>query len=79
MISINHGTKSFGKQNVFSDISLCIDHPGMYALWGESGCGKSTLMNIIAGYDMFDEGSVVSEGTVMTIFQNYELIDQLNV
>ena len=79
MISINHGTKSFGKQNVFSDISLCIHHPGMYALWGESGCGKSTLMNIIAGYDRFDEGSVVSEGTVMTIFQNYELIDQLNV
>lgn len=79
MISINHGTKSFGKQKVFSDISLCIDHPGMYALWGESGCGKSTLMNIIAGYDRFDEGSVVSEGTVMTIFQNYELIDQLNV
>ncbi len=79
MISINHGTKSFGKQKVFSDISLCIDHPGMYAMWGESGCGKSTLMNIIAGYDRFDEGSVVSEGTVMTIFQNYELIDQLNV
>ena len=79
MISINHGTKSFGKQNVFSDISLYINHPGMYALWGESGCGKSTLMNIIAGYDRFDEGSVVSEGTVMTIFQNYELIDQLNV
>lgn len=79
MISINHGTKSFGKQNVFSDISLCIHHPGMYALWGESGCGKSTLMNIIAGYDRFDEGSVVCEGTVMTIFQNYELIDQLNV
>lgn len=79
MITINHGTKSFGKQKVFSDISLCIDHPGMYALWGESGCGKSTLMNIIAGYDRFDEGSVVSEGTVMTIFQNYELIDQLNV
>ncbi len=79
MITINHGTKSFGKQNVFSDISLNINHPGMYALWGESGCGKSTLMNIIAGYDRFDEGSVVSEGTVMTIFQNYELIDQLNV
>lgn len=79
MITINHGTKSFGKQNVFSDISLYINHPGMYALRGESGCGKSTLMNIIAGYDRFDEGSVVSEGTVMTIFQNYELIDQLNV
>lgn len=79
MININHGTKSFGKQNVFSDISLCIDRPGMYALWGESGCGKSTLMNIIAGYDRFDEGTVVTEGTVMTIFQNYELIDQLNV
>ena len=37
MLKIVQGTKSFGKQNIFTDISLTIDHPGLYALWGESG------------------------------------------
>ncbi len=79
MLRIEHGTKSFGKQNIFSDISLSIDRPGLYALWGESGSGKSTLLNIIAGFDSLDHGSCHTDCSIMTIFQNYELIPQLNV
>ena len=54
MLKIEHGTKSFGTQNIFTDISLTIDHPGLFALWGESGSGKSTLLNIIAGFDRME-------------------------
>lgn len=79
MLRIEHGTKSFGKQDIFSDISLSIDRPGLYALWGESGSGKSTLLNIIAGFDSLDQGTCHTDGSIMTIFQNYELITQLNV
>ena len=79
MLKIVQGTKSFGKQNIFTDISLTIDHPGLYALWGESGSGKSTLLNIIAGFDSLDHGTCQSTCSIMTIFQNYELITQLNV
>ena len=79
MLKIEHGTKSFGTQNIFTDISLTIDHPGLFALWGESGSGKSTLLNIIAGFDSLDHGVCQTTSSIMTIFQNYELIPQLNV
>ena len=79
MLKIEHGTKSFGSQNIFTDVSLTIDHPGLFALWGESGSGKSTLLNIIAGLDSLDHGVCQTTSSIMTIFQNYELIPQLNV
>lgn len=79
MIEIRNGSKQFGMQVILHDVNLKISHPGLYVLWGESGCGKSTLMNIIAGYDRFDTGELIKDGTVMTVFQNYELIEELNV
>ncbi len=79
MIQIKEAKKSFGEQIIFDDLTLDIHKPGLYVIWGKSGCGKSTLLNIIAGYDTFDSGSIQVDAEVMTIFQNYELIEELNV
>ena len=79
MIQINEAKKSFGEQIILDNLTLDIHKPGIYVLWGKSGCGKSTLLNIIAGYDTFDAGSIKVDSEVMTIFQNYELIEELNV
>lgn len=79
MIRIEKAKKSFGEQIIFDDLTLDIHKPGLYVIWGKSGCGKSTLLNIIAGYDTFDLGSIQVDAEVMTIFQNYELIEELNV
>lgn len=79
MIEIKNAYKSFGKENIFEDISLSIDKPGLYVLWGASGTGKSTLLNLLAGFDCFDCGECHVDCHVMTIFQNYELINELNV
>ncbi len=79
MIQIKDAKKKFGQQVIFEDLSLDIHKPGLYVLWGKSGCGKSTLLNIIAGLDSFDAGTIEVHDEVMTIFQNYELIDALNV
>jgi len=60
---------------------------------GASGSGKSTLLNIIAGYDFFDKGEYLLKGRDITdynlnkvhkeeigmIFQDYQLLDYLNV
>ena len=62
MLKIEHGTKSFGTQNIFTDISLTIDHPGLFALWGESGSGKSTLLNALIA-DADAETGNISEKT----------------
>ena len=79
MITIDSAYKSFDQNQLFDNVSLHISQPGFYVLWGESGCGKSTLLNIIAGFDQFDSGNIKINEKVMMVFQNYELIDELNV
>lgn len=79
MIKICDGMKSFKDLCVFDHLNLDIHEPGLYIIEGESGSGKSTLLNLLAGYDSFDEGTYEIDSNIATIFQNYELIDELNV
>ena len=79
MIRLDNVSKSFGNQMILENVTLNIDYPGLYVLCGESGCGKTTLLNIICGYESYESGSVVVNGRAVSIFQNYELIDALNV
>ena len=52
-------TKSYGERAVLSNVELSLA-PGEYvAIMGESGVGKSTLLNVIAGLDSFDSGSLL--------------------
>ena len=75
MLRIEDCSKSFGNQVIFDHISLQIDTPGMYVICGKSGCGKSTLLNMIAGFEPVTSGSITTDAEVMTIFQNYELMN----
>lgn len=79
MIDIKHGYKAFGTQMIFEDISLLIKDPGIYCIVGKSGSGKSTLLNMIAGYEKLDQGELSVDSSLTTIFQNYELIDELTI
>lgn len=79
-LQLKHIKKSFQQECVFDDVSLTIDKSGLYFLYGASGCGKSTLLNIIAGYEAIDEGErIADEVHIAYIFQNFELINELNV
>lgn len=79
MIKILDAKKSFGQLCVFEHLNLTINKPGLFILKGESGSGKSTLLNLIADYDSFDNGVIEIDHNISTIFQNYELISELNV
>lgn len=79
MIRILNAYKSFGSTPIFKDIQLVIEQPGLYIIQGESGTGKSTLLNMIAGYETFDAGKIEINHNLTTIFQNYELISELNI
>jgi ABC-type nitrate/sulfonate/bicarbonate transport system ATPase subunit len=53
-----------GALPVIDGVSFTVADGEFVAIVGPSGCGKSTLMNVIAGFEQPDEGSVTVEGKV---------------
>jgi ABC-type sugar transport system ATPase subunit len=76
--------RHFGRVRALDDLSLRIPAGSFVTLLGPSGCGKSTTLNIVAGLDRPDAGSVRLGGRDITtvppnerrmamVFQNYAL------
>jgi ABC-type nitrate/sulfonate/bicarbonate transport system ATPase subunit len=65
-IAVKDLTKSFatdqGLLQVVNGVSFEVADGEFVAIVGPSGCGKSTLMNIVAGFDRPDRGSVTVDG-----------------
>src|SRR3954467_15343891 len=58
VLSLVSVTKHFGGRTVLNAVSLTVA-PGEYvAVVGDSGIGKSTLLNVIAGLEPVDAGSI---------------------
>ncbi len=58
-----HGvSKSFGRIDAVSDISLRVDPGEAVAITGHSGSGKSTLLTLIGGLELPDAGEVLIDG-----------------
>ncbi len=65
MLSIREVSKSYGgarPREVLRSVSLEVRRGEYVAIVGESGVGKSTLLNLVAGLDAPDRGSVVLDG-----------------
>lgn len=65
MVSLNAVAKSFAGprvRTIFSGVSLDVGRGESVAIIGASGVGKSTLLNIIAGLERVDSGSVRVDG-----------------
>jgi ATP-binding cassette subfamily F protein 3 len=58
MLSIDALSKSFGAQEIFSDLSLHISDSERVGLIGPNGSGKTTLLRIIAGEISPDAGDI---------------------
>lgn len=54
--------KSFGKEQVLSDVSFSIPPGSIYGVVGNNGSGKTVLMKCICGFMKCDRGSVVVNG-----------------
>jgi NitT/TauT family transport system ATP-binding protein len=55
--------KSFiGGKEALIDVNFKVEKGTFTCLCGPSGCGKTTLINLLAGYDMPDRGSVHLDG-----------------
>jgi putative ABC transport system ATP-binding protein len=69
MLSIRGLYKSYGgarPRELLRDVALEVARGEYLAIVGESGVGKSTLLNLIAGLDVPDGGTVSLDGTDMT-------------
>ena len=70
LIEIENVTKQYRKGGEtitpLDSVSLRIEQGEFLSLMGASGTGKSTLLNLIAGIDKPDDGSIVIAGTDIT-------------
>ena len=59
-LSIEKLSKAYGEKTLFQDITFGIEKGQKIALIARNGTGKSTLLNIIAGLETADSGTVVT-------------------
>jgi NitT/TauT family transport system ATP-binding protein len=58
-------------------VSLSVGQGEFVSVVGASGCGKSSLLNVVAGLDRPESGSVEVEGDIALIFQDPALFPWL--
>lgn len=61
IINIEHISKIFGEKVIFQDASCGIQEGDKIGIIGINGTGKTTFLNILAGKEETDEGSVVRQ------------------
>lgn len=73
MIKVNHLKKSFGKNEVLSDINEEIQQGEVVVVIGPSGSGKSTFLRCLNMLEKPSDGEIVFEGTRLTGLKEQEL------
>ena len=90
LIELQHITKAYGNNIVLDDMNLYIRENEFLTLLGPSGCGKTTTLRIIGGFENPDKGSVLFNGTditllppnkrqLNTVFQKYALFTHMTI
>jgi len=62
VLRLSNVSKRFGGRTVLKSVSLEVAPGEQVAVLGESGIGKSTLLNVIAGLEPVDGGSISFDG-----------------
>ena len=75
-IELRDITKCFGSLRANDAISLEVPAGSIQGILGENGAGKSTLMKIFSGFYSPDSGSILLDGTTVTITSPADAIRQ---
>lgn len=73
MIEIVNLQKSYGSNQVLSDITFTIHDQEIYGIVGQSGAGKSTLLRCINGLEQYNSGSLAVNGVEVHGLQGKEI------
>jgi len=93
LIRMSHISKSYGRVQALTDVSLTVNEREIVGLLGDNGAGKSTLIKVLSGAvphtsgDIFIRGQkVVMASTtdaiahgIETIYQDSALVTQLSI
>ena len=75
MLIVRGLSKAYGaadRQQVIRNLDFDLAPGGYVAIMGESGIGKSTLLNLVAGLDVPDEGTIAIGGTEVSSLDDRE-------
>ena len=79
LVELKNVCRSFrkGEETItpLDDVTLEIQEGDFVSLMGPSGTGKSTLLNLVAGIDRPDSGSITVAGTEITNLSRGQLAD----
>lgn len=81
IINIEHIGKVYGEKDIFVDASFGIQQGDKIGIVGINGTGKSTLLKMIAGEERPDEGQIISQKGLKTVYvpQNPEFAEDMEV
>lgn len=65
-------SRSFGGVQAVADVSFEVPTGSLFGLIGPNGAGKSTVMNILAGTERTERGSVTFRGEVVSHLPDYK-------
>ena len=60
-------TKTFGRFTALDNVSIKVPAGTFHALLGENGAGKSTLVKCVMGFYSPDKGTLLLDGTEVTV------------
>ena len=70
-VTIEHVSKSFGNQEVLTDISFSMEKGKIYGLIGRNGSGKTVLLKCICGFLTPTAGEIRIDGQKTTEKEAY--------
>jgi ABC-2 type transport system ATP-binding protein len=75
MLEVKNLNKSYGKNQVLTNVNLTLEENKIYGLLGRNGVGKTTLLNIIAGQIVKDSGEVKLHN--QDVFENSKAMEDI--
>jgi multiple sugar transport system ATP-binding protein len=89
-LSLRNLTRQYGPVRAVDDLSLEVPDGAFVTLLGPSGCGKSTTLNLVAGLDKPNAGTILlgdrdvtavppNERRMAMVFQSYALYPNMTV
>ncbi|BBH22716.1 multidrug ABC transporter ATP-binding protein [Paenibacillus baekrokdamisoli] len=81
VLTVDHISKSYGEKVLFEDVSFGVEMGDKIGIIGVNGTGKSTFLNVVAGIEPPDSGSILVVGgvTVQMLSQNPQFDPEMTV